>query len=40
MRWEINYALIALSLVNVCAKNYKNQTIITRVIAKNVGILF
>jgi len=34
---KINYFIIAESLVNVSAKNYKNLTILTRVTAKNVG---
>ena len=32
----MNYSLTACSLVNVRTKNYKNQTILTRVIMKNV----
>jgi len=38
-RWggKITYFLIAYSLLNVCAKSYKNRTIRARVIAKNVG---
>jgi len=38
-RWggKINYCLVAYSLANELAKNYKNQTILTRVITKNVG---